>query len=205
MLARRATLETKSIALLLSMLELGTRTAVVRVYPSAESTSPGSMPGNGENAGISPLSGSTWTAELCVRQGQLLSCTVFISEAARSLTGNQALHFLEQVGRLSYEVLAEPTPSQPADTTQRPSGPAPPGQRSSGPLPPTPTTWYPVRTYWGNQYIDQHPQTLTREQRRVLSLIDGRRSARDITRLLGIPPAIVDTILRYLRERNFIQ
>src|SRR5579859_7971953 len=110
---RRSVLETKSIARLLSLLELGGRTVWVRVYPSMESSSQGSRSGVGGTRMLSP-SDAPWFADLDVRAGILQSCAVFSATGECWLVGEEALRFLDQIGWLSYDLLpASPSASLP--------------------------------------------------------------------------------------------
>jgi hypothetical protein len=235
-------LETKSISRLISLLELGGQTALVRIHPAGEPSANGASstaPGWSQE-GLSPPSAPPWRAELYMMSGQLQYCIVYNAVGERKLTGDQALGFLGQMGGLSYELL--PYPSRPGTTP-------PPENHHTGPLPRYPTgypgsgsgpgpyrppeqqpdiyqtrpdiyqtreapwsqtrpslpppTWQPTRTRWGETVV-QNPQRLTRDQRRVLALINGQRSVSELSRLLGFTIDALYEVLAFFQEQNLI-
>jgi hypothetical protein len=220
-------LETKSISRLLSLLELGGQTGLVRIYPAGEPSANGASSGaSGWSLGGSSPSSSdaSWHAELYMQAGQLQQSVVFNAAGDRKLMGDQALNFLGQMGGLSYELLPLPT---------RPGLP-PPGSVTS-PLPPHPqgyagapaprepydapqpgevswfsarpvspaNFWRPARTKWG-ELVAHNPQRLTRDQRRVLGLINGQRSVSELSRLLGFSAEALSEVLAFFQEQNLI-
>lgn len=218
-------METKSIDRLLSLLELGGQTALVRVYPLVEPPATGplsSTPGWSHSVSPSSSSAPPWYADLYIQVGQLTFCAVFSAVGERWLVGEQALHFLSQKGGLSYELLPFlPPPDFPTLKLEIPA-PQPPAaperasveeKRSSPPSEeaarvPTRLTspfasWRPARTHWG-EFLAQNPQRLTRDQRRILALINGQRSVAELARLLGVYPEALSSILTFFREQNWI-
>jgi hypothetical protein len=210
-------LETKSINRLLSLLELGGQTALVRIHPSGTLSSNGASPG----AAGQPQAGS-WYAELYIQMGQLQYSAVFNAAGERRLVGNQAINFLGQMGGLAYELL--PLPAQPGfPPPGSATGPLPPYPSNTGsygpPRPPnvhpaeaywspgrspSPTdSWRPARTTWG-ETVAYNPHQLTRDQRRVLALINGQRSVDELSRLLGFSSEALYEVLAYFREQNLI-
>src|SRR6185437_7501970 len=184
----RTILETKSISRLLSLLELGGQTALVRIYPTGDSSALGGASGavpSSQGRFLPPSSAETWYAELHIQAGELQYASVFSSSGERRLMGEQALNFLGQMGALSYELLppqarpALPPPGPGTSTAPLPNLPPgyadpytqPPAHGSpwlpSGPASP-PAAWRPARTRWGESVV-QNSQQLTRDQRRVLS------------------------------------
>jgi hypothetical protein len=218
-------LETKSIDRLLSLLELGGQTALVRVYPLVEPPGTGALSGaSGWSQGVSASTSSVppWYADLHIQEGQLRFCAVFSAAGERWLIGEQALNFLSQKGGLSYEMLPFlPPPDVPSLRRETPAlqPPGYPGRSSPlerpAPLPPEesapfPTratspfaSWRPVRTQWG-EFLAQNPQRLSRDQRRILALINGQRSVEELARLLGVQPEALSGILTFFREQNWI-
>jgi hypothetical protein len=220
-------LETKSIDRLLSLLELGGQTALVRIHPLVEPSATGPLSGSpgwsqGGPPSMSPA--APWYADLYVQAGQLNYCAVFNATGERRLVGEQALNFLSQRGGLSYELLPLPPLSDwpspklevPAPAPQPPAyqghpssleQPAPlqSGGAASFPVRPISSlaSWRPARTRWG-ELIAQSPQRLTRDQRRILALINGQRSVDELSRLLGVYPEALSDILAFLREQNLI-
>ncbi len=230
-------METKSISRLISLLELGGQTALVRIQPTGDSSANGasaSAPGWSQEGSSPP-----WRAELYMVAGQLQYSVVYNAAGERKFTGDQALGFLGQIGGLSYELL--PYPSRP--------GLPPPQPQHTGPLPPHPTgypgsgsgpgpsrppeqhdiyqtrpdfyqtreapwglttrpsvppqSWRPTRTRWGETVV-QNPQRLTRDQRRVLALINGQRSVSELSRLLGLTTDALYEVLAFFQEQNLI-
>ncbi len=218
-------METKSIDRLLSLLELGGQTALVRVYPLVEPLATGSLPGEpGWPQGVSPSSSPAppWYADLYIQAGQLTFCAVFSAAGERWLVGEQALHFLSQKGGLSYELLPFQSPPefptlkldipapQPPAARERASqgerrGPPPPEGAALVPMRPASpfASWRPARTQWG-EVLAQNPQRLSRDQRRILALINGQRSVAELARLLGVYPEALYSILIFFREQNWI-
>ncbi|HLV99488.1 MAG TPA: hypothetical protein VKT82_12510 [Ktedonobacterales bacterium] len=205
---------------MLSLLELGGQTALVRIYPTGAPSAFGGVSGAGAS------SAETWYAELYMQAGQLQYASVFSASGERRLVGEQALSFLGQMGGLSYELL--PLPSRPAlpppTASTGPLPPLPPGyadpyaQSPESPfLPPAPNvsswgppkpalppaTWRPARTRWGERVV-QNSQQLTRDQRRVLSLVNGQRTTDELSRLLGFSPESLSELLLYFRDQNLI-
>jgi hypothetical protein len=196
----------------------------VRVYPPVEPSIQGSSPGGIRDTNVPSPSEPPWFADLEVREGELQYCTVFSAAGERWLAGEQALRFLEQIGRLSYELLpgAAPPRHTASGITGRPGGTEPltspdvsmpgrltPPQRAEttrGPIGPAPPlgVWRPVRTSWGDMAL-RNPQALSRDQRRVLALIDGQRAFADLSRILGFSAGALEEILRNLQARNLIQ
>ncbi len=185
---------------------------------------PGSGTGGARDAGASSPPEPPWFADLEVREGELQYCAIFSTAGERWLIGEQALRFLEQIGRLFYEFLPGTTlpPPPPSRATGRqggteplvpPGAPVPerlaPPQRAEvtrSPVNPAPPAgaWRPVRTSWGDMAL-RNPQTLSRDQRRVLALIDGQRAFADLARILGFSAAALEEVLRHLRAQNLIQ
>jgi hypothetical protein len=221
-------LETNSIERLLSLLELGGQTALVRIYPAGElSSSNGAAPdesGWPQEGSLLPPSTASWYAELYMQAGQLQYSAVFRAEGEQRYTGEQALKFLELTGRLSYELLpfpsqfsppppgAVPSPSPFPAFYSEPS--APPEARSlppgAGKTPwPSPgysfpaVAWRPARTIRG-EVVLQNAQQLTRDQRRVLTLVNGQRTSHEIANLLGFPPEAVHELLLHFRDYELI-
>ncbi len=219
-------METKSISRLLSLLELGGQTALVRIYPAGELPTNGAVPSPSgwPQEESSPASSTlSWYAELYIQAGQFQYGVVFSAEGERRYVGEQALNFLGQMGGLSYELL--PFPARPnfpppgSTTTPFPNQPPYPGAyappetrrlpppaetnwgspRSSSPA----DSWRPIRTRWG-ELVVQNAQQLTRDQRRVLALVNGQRSVDEIARLLGFPPEVLSEILASFRNQNLI-
>lgn len=221
-------METKSIGRLLSLLELGGQSALVRVYPlvepsSAESFSGGSgLPQGGVS---SPSPEASWHADLYIQVGQLQYCAILGASGERRAVGQQALNYLAQMGRLSYELLplpaapALPPPREPAAPfSPRPTGflgPAVPLEKSTAtqqgemtwfpgrPRPPA-ASWRPARTQWGDMVAHSNAQRLTRDQRRILALINGQRSVDELSRLLGCSFEALSESLALFREQNLI-
>lgn len=216
-------METKSISRLLSLLELGGQTALVRIYPAGEQPSSG-IPDWPLDGSPSPSSAASWRAELYMQAGQLQYGVVFNAAGERKLVGEQALNFLGQMGGLSYELL--PLPEQPGLPSPRsPTGPLPPFPSGyAGPYAPPeqPDTfqpgdgswhsarpaspvhfWRPARTRWG-EAVARNPQRLTRDQRRVLALINGQRSVSELSRLLGFSSEALEEVLVFFQEQNLI-
>jgi hypothetical protein len=50
----------------------------------------------------------------------------------------------------------------------------------------------------------QNAQQLTRDQRRVLTLVNGQRTSHEIANLLGFPPEAVYELLLYFRYYQLI-
>ncbi len=235
-------METKSIGRLLSLLELGGQTALVRIYPLVDPPSNGALPGPSGwplgNSSPAP-SAAPWYADLYIHMGQLQYSAVFSASGERRLIGEQALNFLGQMGGLSYEMLPiparpglptpeadsrppspqppdyagpygpSPGPAPPAGYTDPygpPQGPAPPAREMAW-FPPRPSSsaasWRPARTRWGD-LIAQNPQRLSRDQRRILALINGQRSVDELSRLLGFSSESLLEILTFFREQNLI-
>ena len=163
-----------------------------------------------------------------MQAGQLQYSAVFSAEGERRFTGEQALYFLEQIGRLSYELLPFPSQFRPPPPGAIPSPPpfpafssepsAPPEAPSLPPgagTTPWPSTgytpgysfpaaaWRPARTGRGEMVL-QNAQQLTRDQRRVLTLINGQRTSHEIANLLGFPPEAVYELLGYFRYYQLI-
>ena len=216
-------METKSISRLLSLLELGGQTGLVRIYPAGES-SPNGASGWSLDGSSPPSSDGSWHAELYMMAGQLHHSSVFNAAGERKLVGDQALNFLGQMGGLSYELL--PLPSQPSLPPPRsvtsPLPPYPPGygppaapESSYEAPPPEEVSWYPARpsspanfwrparTKWG-ELVAHNPQRLTRDQRRGLALINGQRSVSELSRLLGFSPEALTEVLAFFQEQNLI-
>jgi hypothetical protein len=196
---------------------------LVRIYPA------GGPPSNGAVDwpvdGLSPsASAASWHAELYILAGQLQYSVVFNASGERKLVGDQALNFLGQMGGLSYELL--PLPAQPGLPSPRsPTGPLPslpsgytgsyipteqpdafqPGDNSWLPTRPASPQrpWRPARTRWG-EAVAHNPQRLTRDQRRVLALINGQRSVSELSRLLGFSPEALEEVLVFFQEQNLI-
>lgn len=220
-------METKSIRRLLSLLELGGQTALVRIYPLAEPPSPGSSPGSpgwSQGNSYSTHAAAPWYADLYMQAGQMEYCAVFKASGERRFIGDQALNFLGQMGGLFYELLPLPTapgfpppegeaspfatrPGGYAGTTAPPERFIAPQSREEGWFPAAPNSppisWRPVRTRWGD-LMAQNAQRLTRDQRRILSLINGRRSVGELSRLLGTSPTALSEILTFFRDQNLI-
>ncbi len=219
-------METKSISRLLSLLELGGQTALVRIYPLIEPPGYGALsnPSGWPQGASSPApSAAPWHADLYIQAGQLQYCAVFNAAGERTLAGEQALNFLGQIGGLSYDLL--PMPAQPGSSPpgraspplpppsgytgpyQLPEEPAGPPPGAMAPIParaPSPTnSWRPARTRWG-ELVAQNPHRLTRDQRRILALINGQRSVDELSRLLGVSPESLSEALAYFREQNLI-
>jgi hypothetical protein len=229
---RRWSLETQSISRLLSLLQLGGQTALVRIYPAGKlASSSGAAPdesGWTEEGSLPHPSTASWHAELYLQAGQLQYGAVFSAEGERKFTGEQALNFLEQIGRLSYELLPFPSQFRPPPPGAVPSPPPFPEFYSGPSVPPdapslpagadkTPwpspgysfpaAAWRPTRTGWGEtvlQNAQQNAQQLTRDQRRVLTLVNGQRTSHEIANLLGFPPEAVYELLVYFRDQKLI-
>lgn len=221
-------METKSIGRLLSLLELGGQTALVRVYPLVEPSSTESFSGG---AGLSqgrvssPSPEAPWHADLYIQAGQLQYCAILGAAGERRAVGQQALNYLAQMGRLSYELLPLPTaPALPppresaAPFSPRPTGtlgPFVPPEKSiaaqQGEMPwfpgysrPPAAPWRPARTQWGDVVAHNNAQRLTRDQRRILALINGQRSVDELSRLLGCSLEALSETLALFREQNLI-
>lgn len=221
-------METKSIGRLLSLLELGGQSALVRVYPSVEPSSTESFSGGSglSQGGVSsPPPEAPWHADLYIQVGQLQYCTILGASGERRAVGQQALNYLAQMGKLSYELL--PLPAAPALPPPResaaPFSPRPPGfigpsyplekpldaqqgemTWSSGKPRPPAASWRPARTRWGDVVAQNNAQRLTRDQRRILALINGQRSVDELSRLLGSPLEALSESLALFREQNLI-
>jgi hypothetical protein len=200
---------------------------LVRIYPVGASSVTGDPSGVAPSSQVAPLPparNTAWYAELYMQGGQLQYGAVFTSAGERRLVGDQALQFLGSIGGLSYELLPLPArPALPPPTVTGPLPHLPSGylDRSSTPVPPSyhPSSegpprsppagatsfaaWRPVRTRWG-EHILQNAQQLSREQRRVLSLINGQRPVDELSRLLGCSPEALRELLIYFRNQNFI-
>lgn len=159
-----------------------------------------------------------------MQAGQLQYSVVYSAAGERKLVGDQAINFLGQMGGLSYELLplptqsalpppGEPNPYSPPRHTghlgsnypQEPSDAPPTGDPSwfhAQPFSPV-DSWRPARTKWG-ELVAHNPQRLTRDQRRVLSLINGQRSVSELSRLLGFYPEALSEVLAFFREQNLI-
>jgi hypothetical protein len=221
-------LETNSIERLLSLLELGGQTALVRIYPAGElSSSSGAAPdesGWTQEGSLPPPSTASWYAELYMQSGQLQYSAVFSAEGERGFTGEQALNFLAQIGRLSYELLPYPSQFRPPPPGAIPSPPPFPAFYSEPSAPPTAPSlppgagktpwpspgysfpaaaWRPARTGRGEMVL-QNAQQLTRDQRRVLTLVNGQRTSHEIANLLGFPPEAVYELLVHFRDYQLI-
>ncbi|HLV98546.1 MAG TPA: hypothetical protein VKT82_07680 [Ktedonobacterales bacterium] len=134
-------------------------------------------------------SSAFWYAELFLREGKLHYGAVFSGSGERRYVSEQALSFLKQMGGLSYELLPFPA---------RPQFPPP-----EVVTPPPAHSWRPTRTHRGERVI-QNTQRLSRDERRVLSLIDGQRTVNELARLLRLSPEALSNLLTTFREQNFI-
>lgn len=221
-------METKSIGRLLSLLELGGQSALVRVYPSVEPSSTESFSGGSglpQGGGYSPPPEAPWHADLYIQAGQLQYCAILGASGERRAVGQQALNYLAQMGRLSYELLplpaapALPSPKEPAaPVSPKPPGfvgPSVPPEKSldtqqaemiwfPGKSPPPAASWRPARTRWGDVVAQSNAQRLTRDQRRILALINGQRSVDELSRLLGSSLEALSESLALFREQNLI-
>ena len=156
-----------------------------------------------------------------MQAGQLQYSAVFSAEGERRFTGEQALNFLERIGRLSYELLPFPSQFRPPSPEAIPSPPPFPAFNSEPSAPPSlplgagntpwpsldysfPTAvWRPTRTREG-ELVLQYSQQLTRDQRRVLALVNGQRTSHEIANLLGFPPEPVFELLVYFLDQKLI-
>ncbi len=200
---------------------------MVRVYPSVEPPTTGMLSGDysGFQGGQrSAAQAAPWYADLLMQAGQLQSCAVFNAAGERWLVGEQALDFLRQIGRLSYELLPAPAspgfaPSggearPPSYQSPAPAGfpsprgesvPEQPGEATRFPVRPGSfaASWRPSRTNWGDAAA-RNGQLVTRDQRRALALVNGQRSVEELARLLGYTPQALFELLTTLREQQFI-
>jgi hypothetical protein len=221
-------LETKSIGRLLSLLELGGQTALVRVYPLVEPSSTELFSGGSglPQGGVSsPSPEASWHADLYIQAGQLQYCAILGAAGERRSVGQQALNYLAQMGGLAYELLPLPATAAlpPPREAAAPFSPQSPGfVTPSGPpeksfdaqqgemawFPGNPhspaSVWRPVRTRWGDVVAYSNAQRLTRDQRRILALINGQRSVDELSRLLGCPFEALSEALALFREQNLI-
>jgi hypothetical protein len=161
---------------------------------------------------------------LYMQSGQLQYSAVFSAEGERGFTGEQALNFLAQIGRLSYELLPYPSQFRPPPPGAIPSPPPFPAFYSEPSAPPTAPSlppgagktpwpsrgysfpaaaWRPARTGRGEMVL-QNAQQLTRDQRRVLTLVNGQRTSHEIANLLGFPPEAVYELLVHFRDYQLI-
>ena len=207
----RSPLETKSIYRLLSLLELGGQTSLVRVSALDLRLLPApSAVGESNTSEAHPPTDPPWFAELVIQEGALHSCAIYNTRGERLLVGEQALAYLERIGQLFYEFLPLPTRWPAADGWQAPA-PAPPPSPPPvtknprvGALPAANGVWRPARTAWGETVARASAQSLTRDQRRVLGLVDGQRSAQDLARLLGWPVPALQEVLQLLQQQQLI-
>jgi hypothetical protein len=221
-------LETKSIGRLLSLLELGGQSTLVRVYPLVEPSSTEAFSGGSgllQGSVSSPSPEAPWHADLYIQAGQLQYCAILGAAGERRVVGQQALNYLAQMGRLSYELLPLPMTSTlpPPREASAPFSPQSPGfvapsgppeksfdaqqgemAWSPGNLHPPAASWRPVRTRWGDVVAQNNAQRLTRDQRRILALINGQRSVDELSRLLGSSLEALSESLALFREQNLI-
>ena len=181
-------METESIRRVLSLLKVGGQSQTIIVRPAA--LPPGGEPRSASDYERSPKRSLVpWYAYLWIERGQVSSCELYNEQGSRLLAGAQAMEFLEQCGRLNWQV-AEPS-SIPLPQPSQPGG----GQAE----------WRPVRTALGTSML-HNPSQLPRDYRRLLALINGRYTVEDLCRLLGLPKfEDLDRMLHALKDSGLIE
>lgn len=141
-------------------------------------------------------------AIILLTEGAITFCSIQTISDTTLQSGEQALQTLARAGQLDW--VFDPTPSAQSSITPSPSIHTPQpvmSDRRSDPLP-TVQSIIPRR----REQIAQHLfAQLDRKHRRVLQVVDGRRTVDEIAQLLTLPTPEIITIIRELSHFGAIE
>lgn len=145
--------------------------------------------------------GESFVAEVVVHASQIRSCVIRDSPGAIRLEGSRAFALVRSREQLVW-LIQQIQPPEPPSLPSFPAESAPPDARSfSSPLAlPWAARPAPVRLQKSPEALEQ----MTRRQRQVWLLIDGRRTIHDIAHLLGAPLNELDQELTTLEMQGLI-
>ncbi len=196
-------METKSLGILLSLLEMGQQTGIFLLEPPGAPThSIKSWPL--QPAGIDLVTLPSWYALLTVKDGLVEQCRIFTSAGQRVLQGEEALKQLDRIHPLRYSRYDQDLPADLplsalpiASSDERMEAPFQDaeagrgGMRGGTPSPPPVfplAHQYPTLTPLGRVMLQQHHTSLSRNEGHLLRLCDGQRPIWRIANLLRVPP-----------------
>lgn len=156
--------------------------------------------------------GEAWQAHLYLTEGQVVTCRIYSKRDGRLLFVNEeAMRWLTKWGQREFAWLAL-TPKQtrslhPPRQTATPQGLLPPPKRAApaqrlDEVPPMSNDDPPQRLILIEQDV---MRSLPRNHRRVLALVDGKRSVEKIAAMLRLPLTNVEVILSDLHRAGAIR
>jgi hypothetical protein len=207
-------METKSLGILLSLLEMGQQTGVFLLEPPAgPSQSVKHWPMHPTSVDLVTL--PSWYAFLSVKDGLVEQCRIFTPERRMILQGQEALEQLDRIHPLRYRqynktpaALLPPGPFPLASSDERQnafsqdaevgsSGFA--GSARSAP-PFSFAHQYPILTALGQVMLQQQSLSLSRNEGHLLRLCDGQRPIWRIADLLRVPPEEQQAFLQTIQQ-----
>lgn len=195
-------METKSLDILLSLLEMGQQTGIFLLEPP-DTLLPPVKNWNMQSTGIDLSTLPSWYALLVVKAGLVEQCHIFTPEGRLVLQGQAALEQLGRIHPLRYrrydqmrvaQLPPGPLPTARSEEWEEVSSQdaqagetsMPGGAASSSSLPLT--HQYPILTPLGRIVLQQQPSLLSRNEGHLLRLCDGQRPIWRIANLLRVLP-----------------
>lgn len=215
-------METKSLGILLSLLEMGQQTGIFLLEPPIGPTySVKNWPMHPTSIDLVTL--PSWYALLAVKDGLVEQCSIFTPEGRRVLQGQEAIEQLGRIHPLRYRrydqaptALLPPGPIPATSSDERMEDPFPNAEAGRSNVPggiPSPPSLrlahqYPILTALGRGMLQQHPSSLSRNEGHLLRLCDGQRPIWRIANLLRVLPeeqqAFYQTI-QQLAQRGLLE